>query len=372
MTELINRILTGMSTTMPLTRLLITILIMVVSTAIVLAVSLLYEGFATYAERKVAGDIQARIGPNRVGPYGLLQFVADGVKLLLKEDIIPFYADRWLFIIAPYIVFTVSFAAFVPLSYSDHVSIANLNVGVLYMIAISSVVSMAILMGAWGSNNKWSLFGGMRAVAQIVSYEIPIVLSLLAAIIIPASLNLRDIIAYQSGGLGIFRWLVFNNPFTLIAFFVYFIAAIAEVNRTPFDIPEAESEIVAGYHTEYTGMRFAFFFMAEYGDMFVVSAIAATLFLGGWQIPFIGGIPMPVWLREVLQIGVFFTKVFLLIYVMMWIRWTLPRLRVDQLMELCWKYLTPIALFNLIGASVWVLLLHDKGVYDIIARVFTR
>ncbi len=372
MTELINRIISGLSTAGPFMRLFIIIAIMAVSAAIVLAIALLYEGFATYAERKVAGDIQARIGPNRVGPYGLLQFVADGVKLLLKEDIIPFYADKWLFIAAPYIVFTASFAAFVPLSYSDHISVANLNVGVLYIIAISSVVSMAVLMGAWGSNNKWSLFGGMRAVAQIVSYEIPIVLSLLAALIIPASLNMKDIIAYQSGGLGIFRWLLFNNPFTLLAFFVYFIAAIAEVNRTPFDIPEAESEIVAGYHTEYTGMRFAFFFMAEYGDMFIVSALATTLFLGGWQIPFIGGIAMPLWLREVLQAGVFFTKIFFLIYIMMWIRWTLPRLRVDQLMELCWKYLTPIAFFNLIGASVWVLLLHDRGVYDIIAGLFVH
>lgn len=367
MISLIEHMTAGLSTAGPFVRIVVTTIIMLVSGVIVLAVALLYEGVATYAERKVAGDIQARIGPNRVGPYGFLQFIADGVKLLLKEDIIPFYADKWLFIAAPYIVFTASFAAFVPLSYSDHVSVANLNVGILYMIAISSVVSMAVLMGAWGSNNKWSLFGGMRAVAQIVSYEIPIILSLLAALIIPASLNMKDIIVYQSGGFGIFRWLIFNNPFTLLAFFVYYIAAIAEVNRTPFDIPEAESEIVAGYHTEYTGMRFAFFFMAEYGDMFVVSAIAVTLFLGGWQIPFIGALSMPLWLREVIEVAVFFTKIFLLIYLMMWIRWTLPRLRVDQLMELCWKYLTPIAFFNLIGASVWVLLLNGKGVYDIIA-----
>lgn len=351
-------------------RLLAAAIIIVIAAVIVLAFALLYEGFATYAERKVAGDIQARIGPNRVGPYGILQFVADGVKLLLKEDIIPFYADRWLFINAPYIVFAASFAAFVPLSYSDHIYVANMNVGILYMLAVSSVVSMAILMGAWGSNNKWSLFGGMRAVAQIVSYEIPIILSLLAVLIIPASLDMKSIIAYQSGGLGIFRWLLFNNPFTLLAFFVYFTAAIAEVNRTPFDIPEAESELVAGYHTEYTGMRFAFFFMAEYGDMFIVSAIAATLFFGGWQIPFIGGVPMPLWLREVLQVAVFLTKIFVLIYIMMWIRWTLPRLRVDQLMDLCWKYLTPIAFFNLIGASVWVLVFHGKGVYDILSGIF--
>ncbi|MCL4557818.1 MAG: NADH-quinone oxidoreductase subunit NuoH [Deltaproteobacteria bacterium] len=367
MIGLIGHVTSSLAHAGPLVRLLVTVVIMLVSAMVVLAVALLYEGAATYAERKVAGDIQARIGPNRVGPYGLLQFVADGVKLLIKEDIIPFYADRWLFIGAPYIVFTASFAAFVPLSYSEHVSVADLNVGVLYVVAISSVVSMAILMGAWGSNNKWSLFGGMRAVAQIISYEIPIVLSLLAAVILPASLDMKDIIVYQSGGLGIFRWLVFNNPFTFLSFFVYFIAAIAEVNRTPFDIPEAESEIVAGYHTEYTGMRFAFFFMAEYGDMFVVSAIATTLFLGGWQVPIIGGLSMPVWLREVLEVAVFFAKVFLLIYVMMWIRWTLPRLRVDQLMDLCWKYLTPIAFFNLVGASVWVLLLHGRGVYDLVA-----
>ncbi len=372
MIGLVRDIVTSLGNAGPLVRLLVTVAIMLASALIVLGIVLLYEGFATYAERKVAGDIQARIGPNRVGPYGLLQFVADGVKLLLKEDIIPFYADRWLFVLAPYIVFTASFAAFVPLSYSEHVYVADLNVGVLYIIAISSVVSMAILMGSWGSNNKWSLFGGMRAVAQIISYEIPIVLSLLAAVIVPASLDMKDIIGCQAGGLGIFRWLLFNNPFTLLAFFVYFIAAIAEVNRTPFDIPEAESEIVAGYHTEYTGMRFAFFFMAEYGDMFVVSALATTLFLGGWQVPFIGGLAMPVWLRELLEVAVFFGKVFLLIYVMMWIRWTLPRLRVDQLMDLCWKYLTPIAFFNLIGASIWVLAFHGKGVYDLIAGLYAH
>ncbi len=372
MIELINNIIGNIHSSTPMIRWLVYVMVIVISSVIVLSFALLYEGFATYAERKVAGDIQARIGPNRVGPYGLLQFVADGVKLLLKEDIIPFYADKWLFIIAPYIVFTASFAAFVPLSYSDHVYVANMNVGVLYIIAVSSVVSMAILMGAWGSNNKWSLFGGMRAVAQIVSYEIPIILSLLAAIIIPSSLDMKDIILYQSGGLGIFRWIIFNNPFTLLAFFIYFTAAIAEVNRTPFDIPEAESELVAGYHTEYTGMRFAFFFMAEYGDMFIVSAIAATLFFGGWQIPFINGVAMPLWLRETLQVVVFLTKIFVLIYVMMWIRWTLPRLRVDQLMELCWKYLTPIAFFDLIGASVWVLLFNGKGVYDILSALFVH
>lgn len=372
MIEFINHIISQLNNVTPLIKLIVTIIIMVVSSLIVLGIALLYEGVATYVERKVAGDIQARIGPNRVGPYGILQFVADGVKLLLKEDIIPFYADKWLFIMAPYIVFTASFAAFVPLSYSENIYIANLNVGILYILAVASVVSMAILMGAWGSNNKWSLLGGMRAVAQLVSYEIPVVLSLLSAIIIPASLNLSEIITYQSGGLGIFRWLVFNNPFTFLAFFIYFIASIAEVNRTPFDIPEAESEIVAGYHTEYTGMRFAFFFMAEYGDMFVVSAIATTLFLGGWHIPFIGSLTMPVWLRQLLELTVFFGKVFLLIYVMMWVRWTLPRLRVDQLMELCWKYLTPIAFFNLIGASVWVLLFRDRGIYDIIVSLFTH
>lgn len=372
MIGLIDRIVSGIPYSMPLIRWLVPLIVIIIAAVIVLAFALLYEGLATYFERKVAGDIQARIGPNRVGPYGVLQFVADGVKLLIKEDIIPFYADKWLFVIAPYIVFAASFAAFVPLSYGDHVYVANMNVGVLYILSISSVVSMAILMGAWGSNNKWSLFGGMRAVAQIVSYEIPIILSLLAAIIIPASLDMRSIIAYQSGGLGILRWLIFNNPFTLLAFFVYFIAAIAEVNRTPFDIPEAESELVAGYHTEYTGMRFAFYFMAEYGDMFIVSAIAATLFLGGWQIPLIGGISMPVWLMEALQVMVFLTKIFVIIYIMMWIRWTLPRLRVDQLMDLCWKYLTPISFFNLIGASVWVLLFHGNGVYDILTGLFVH
>ncbi|MCL4479405.1 MAG: NADH-quinone oxidoreductase subunit NuoH [Deltaproteobacteria bacterium] len=370
MIEFVNHIFSHLINSLPITRLLVVIGIMVVASIIILMFVLLYEGLATYAERKVAGDIQARIGPNRVGPYGLLQFVADGVKLILKEDIIPFYADKWLFVIAPYIVFTSSFAAFVPLSYSSHVYVADMNVGILYILAISSVVSMAILMGSWGSNNKWSLIGGMRAVAQIVSYEIPTVLSLLAAIIITGTMSMRGIIEYQSGGLGIFRWILFNNPFVFLAFFIYFISSIAEVNRTPFDIPEAESELVAGYHTEYTGMRFAFYFMAEYGDMFIVSAIAVTVFLGGWQIPFIAGLHINTWLRQAIEIVVFMIKIFVLIYVMMWIRWTLPRLRVDQLMEMSWKYLTPIAFFNLIGSSVWVALFNGKGIYDIFRGLF--
>jgi NADH-quinone oxidoreductase subunit H len=347
-----------------------TTLLSVIAAAVVLTFMLTYAGIATYVERKVAGDIQVRIGPNRVGPYGLLQFLADGVKLILKEDIIPASADRFLFKLAPFIIFVGSFAAFVAIPFGVGLIAADLNIGVYYILAVTSLVVIGILLAGWASNNKWALLGGMRAAAQIVSYEIPVGMALLPAVLIAGSLSLQDIVRSQSGLLGIFGWNLFHNPFTFALFFLYFVAALAETNRTPFDIPEAESELVSGYHVEYSGIRFAVFFLAEYADMFVVSALATACFLGGWNAPFINVEALPAVWGNVLSLGVFLGKTLGLVLVMMWVRWTLPRLRVDQLMRMSWKYMVPLVFVNLLGASLWLLLFDGKGIAQLIASFF--
>src|SRR3990172_8041242 len=347
-----------------------TLLVMVVVAGVVLTFALLYAGLATYVERKVAGDIQARIGPNRVGPVGLLQFLADGVKLILKEDIIPAKADRFLFVLAPYLVFIGSFAAFVVVPFGVGLIAADLNIGVYYVMAITSLVVVGILMAGWASNNKWALLGGMRAAAQIVSYEIPVGMALIPAVLIAGSLSLQDIVRSQGGLLGIFGWNLFHNPFTFFSFFLYFTAAQAETNQTPFDLPEAESELVSGYNVEYSGIRYAFFFLAEFGDMFIVAALATACFLGGWHVPFFRADALPALWGNLLSLGVFLVKAFGLVLVMMWVRWTLPRLRVDQLMRMAWKYLVPLTFVNLLGVSLWLLVFKGKGIPQMIASIF--
>lgn len=348
----------------------VSLLVMVLVAAAVLVFALTYSGLATYVERKVAGDIQARIGPNRVGPVGLLQFLADGVKLLLKEDIIPAKADRFLFALAPYFVFVGSFAAFVVVPFGVGLIASDLNIGIYYVMAVTSLVTVGVLLAGWSSNNKWALLGGMRAAAQIVSYEIPVGMALMPAVLIAGSLSLQDIVRSQGGLQGIFGWNLFHNPFTFFSFFLYFVAGLAETNRTPFDIPEAESELVSGYHVEYTGIRFAFFFLAEYGDMFVVSALATACFLGGWHVPFFHAEALPGLWGNLLSLGVFLMKALSLVVLMMWVRWTLPRLRVDQLMRMSWKYLVPLTFFNLLGVSLWLLLFHGRGIPQLIATFF--
>ena len=308
-------------------------------------------GVTSWLERRVWGRIQSRVGPNRVGPQGILQWLADGIKNLLKEDIIPDAADKKLFALAPYVVFVGFLATFVVIPFGSQLIVADLNIGVLYILAITSLVVVGILMAGWSSNNKWSLLGGMRSAAQIVSYEIPAGLSVLVIIFTAGTLSMQGIIGEQ--GWAPWQWYLFHSPFTFIAFFLFFTAALAEGNRTPFDIPEAESELVAGYVTEYSGMRFLFFFFAEWGNLYVIGAVATTLFLGGWQIPPVTGNPI---LRGILEFTVFFLKSYMWVIVAMWVRGTLPRVRVDQLMALCWKYMVPLSFMCLLGTAVWMLI----------------
>jgi len=334
-----------------------TVLVMVAFAGIFVAVVPLLPLVLVLAERKVAARFQNRTGPMRVGPWGTLQTLADGIKLIFKEDYIPPQGDKLLFLLAPYVIFACSFAVFAAIPFGDGIPIpGDFNIGIFYIMAISSVIVMGVIMAGWSSNSKWSLLGSLRSAAQIVSYEIPLGLSILTVVMLVESLGMKQIVASQDGG--IFTWLIFRTPFTFIAFFIFFISSIAEVNRTPFDLPEAESEIVAGFHTEYSGMRFALFFIAEYANMFAVSAIAVTLFLGGWQgvLPgydFLGGFPG------------FVIKTLGLVFLMMWLRWTLPRLRVDQLMNLCWKYFIPISFFNILGTGIWGLIFRHDDVWSI-------
>ena len=336
---------------------------------VMLGVAAGFAGIGTFLERRIAGRMQARIGPNRVGPFGLLQFLADGVKLLFKEDIIPAESDSILFRLAPYVVFFGSFPIFAALPFTQGLPVydtstqtwgpaavgtaaANLNVGIFYVISLSSTVVIGILMAGWASGNKWALFGAMRSAAQIVSYEIPVGLAIMTVIMMTGSMNLQEIVGHQSGGF--WNWNAFRLPYVLFTFpamIVYFVGGMAEANRTPFDIPEAESELVAGYHVEYSGMRFGFFFMAEYANMLAVGIIASTLFLGGWQSP-LGRPILPGWGAYLEGFLWYIGKSFFWVFVMMWLRWTLPRYRVDQLMHLCWKVLIPVALACFLGVGI--------------------
>ena len=300
-------------------------------------------------ERKVAARMQIRLGPNRVGPQGIFQTSADTLKLIMKEGLTPDGSDKFLFNLAPFMVMTVAMLLLAPIAFAKNFQIWDINIGVLYITAVSSLSVIGILMAGWASNNKYSLLGAMRSGAQIVSYELSAGLAILTIVVLSGSLSIHDIIISQQNGWWLFR----GHIPALIAFVIFIIAVTAETNRAPFDLAEAESELTAGFHTEYSGMRFALFFLAEYINIFIVCAIGATLFLGGWMPLHIGSwegfnhimdwIPSSVW---------FFGKTFFLIFLIMWFRWTFPRMRVDQLLNLEWKYLLPISLFNLLLVTV--------------------
>ncbi len=309
--------------------------------------------FLVYLERKVCAIIQNRVGPNRVGKWGLLQTIADLIKLLIKELIPIRRSDPFLFNLAPFIVIIASLMAMAALPFAKGLQAIDFNIGVFYVMAVSSLGVVGILLAGWSSNSKYSLIGAMRSGAQIVSYELSVGLSLMAIVVFSGSMQLSTIIESQANG-----WWIFKGHIpAFIAFVVFLVASTAEINRGPFDLAEAESELTAGFHTEYSGIKFAFFFLAEYINMFIVSGIAATIFLGGWMPLHIGNwegfnhimdfIPPIVW---------FFVKTFFIIYVIMWFKWTFPRLRIDQLLTLEWKYLLPVSLLNIVVIALLVLM----------------
>jgi NADH-quinone oxidoreductase subunit H len=320
--------------------------------------------FFIWLERKVAGRIQDRLGPTRVGgKFGWLQTIADGIKLLVKEDLIPADADQMLFRLGPYIAFCGAFGAFIALPFADGWVAQSLSVGVFFMLAVMSTEVFGIILAGYGSGSKWALFGGMREAAQMVSYEVPMALCVLVPVIVAGTMNLTAVTLNQQGGF--WNWYVFHDPFTFAAFWTYFCCATAQCKRAPFDLAEAESELVAGFHTEYSGLRWSFFFMAEYGAMFAVSGIAVSLFLGGWHTGLLPPLateqvrqqqPWLWWLGNAFNATVFVVKCWLLVFVMMWVRWTLPRLRIDQVMMTCLKYLLPISCGLLLGVSLWQVL----------------
>jgi NADH-quinone oxidoreductase subunit H len=314
-----------------------------------------------WAERKVSGRIQDRLGPTRVGgKFGWLQSLADGVKLITKEDLCPAGADEMLFRVAPYVSFCASFAALMALPFSDGWVAVPINTGVFFILAVIGLEVFGVILGGYASASKWSLFGAMREAAQVVSYEVPLGMCVVVPVMIAGTMDLVQIGNMQSGLFT--NWLMFHDPFTFITFWVYFTCALASVNRAPFDLAEAESELVAGFHTEYSGLRWSYFFMAEYGSMFAVSGLATILFCGGWNGPIpifdvlsIDKVAHPFLGYLVNFAGMlnFILKSSLFVIVMIWVRWTLPRLRIDQVMKMCLKYCVPIAAVMFLGATIW-------------------
>jgi NADH-quinone oxidoreductase subunit H len=292
-----------------------------------------------YLERKIAGHVQRRPGPMEVGFHGILQLVVDGVKLVAKELLVPVNVDRTLFRLAPILSFTPVILPLLVIPFSEKLQARDLHLGLLFIVSMTSINVMALLVGGWGSNNKYSMFGAMRAVAQSIAYEIPILLSMLAVILMANTFSLKEIVGAQQK-----IWFVVLQP---LAFIIYIISGVAETNRAPFDLPEAESELTAGFHTEYSGMGFSLFFLGEYTNMFTVAAVATVLFLGGWHGP-----PLPY--GEYLGIVWFFLKVYFLLFFMIMIRWTYPRVRFDQLLNFAWKYLVPFSLANILITAVVV------------------
>jgi NADH-quinone oxidoreductase subunit H len=335
------------------------VLVSIIKSAITLFVLLTAVAYTVWLERKVVGHMQNRWGPTRVGPFGLLQPAADGIKFLLKEDLTPPHVYKPLFIAAPMmaVIFALTSISVIPIGNSVTIAgrliplqITDVNIGLLLVLGVTSLGVYGVALAGWSSNNKYSLLGGLRASAQMVSYEIALGLSLVGVLIMAGSFSLREIVDSQGGVFWGFipRWNVFHGQF--IGFFIYLMAAYAETNRIPFDLPEAETELVAGYHTEYSAMKFAMFFMAEYANMITVACLATLLFFGGWHGPIFG----PLILQSLLPIFWFCAKVFVFLFIYIWVRGTLPRFRYDQLMAFGWKFLLPLAIANLIATAVVV------------------
>ncbi|MBI4851984.1 MAG: NADH-quinone oxidoreductase subunit NuoH [Acidobacteria bacterium] len=331
-----------------------------VQIGLLLFVVLTLIAYLTLAERKISAWIQVRIGPNRVGPQGLLQPLADGIKLLIKEDLIPLKADKGIFIVAPIIAMVAALVSLAVIPWgAAWATISNIDVGLLFILAVSSFGVLGIILGGWASNSKYALLGALRSAAQMVSYEVPMGLALIGALMFTKTLALQDMVINQEN---LHIWNVLFQP---LGFLIYLISGIAETNRAPFDLPEAESELVAGYHTEYSGFRFSLFFIAEYASMLIISAIAVTVFLGGWYLPGLSYILIPGSTLFVLaSIGVFAFKTLVLLYVFFWLRWSLPRYRYDQLMELAWKWMIPASLANILLTATILVIAKEFGLIE--------
>jgi NADH-quinone oxidoreductase subunit H len=316
----------------------------------VVTITALWVAYATYLERKISAFMQARLGPMRVGPWGLLQPIADGLKLLVKEDFVPGNADRWIFFVAPYIAVVAAFIVLAVVPFGpDWGVITDVNIGILFVLAVSSVGVLATILAGWSSNSKYALLGALRSSAQMVSYEVSMGLSIIGALMFARTLSLSGIVGAQASDS---IWFLAYQP---IGFVIFVISGIAENNRAPFDLPEAESELVAGFHTEYSGMRWSLFFMAEYAAMVVVTAVATTLYLGGWYFPFVYRLTEANGYHNLyvaLSVFVFLAKAGLLLYLYFWLRWTLPRFRYDQLMDIGWKWLLPASLINIVVSAI--------------------
>lgn len=334
----------------------IEILITSVKIAVVLGVLLTGVAYSVYAERRVSAFIQNRYGPNRVGPEGLLQPIADVIKLVMKEDVVPGNANKAIHTLAPMISIFVALTtiAVVPFGSSIHLFgrdiplyITDVNVGILYLLALTSLGVYGITLSGWSSNSKYSLFGGLRSSAQMISYELSMGLAVVGVVLITGSLSLQDVVVHQFG----WKWNILLQP---IGFLTFLIASFAETNRAPFDLPEAEPELVGGYHTEYSSMKFALFFLAEYANMIVSAAVITTLFLGGWQFPYLQNFGLPPIVVSLLQVLVFALKVIFMILFYIWVRWSIPRFRYDQLMNVGWKVLLPLSLLNIVVTAVIV------------------
>ena len=355
------------------------IVVMAILALIIVSFAAVMSGMTVWWEMRVSARMQSRIGYNRVGAAGFFQWLADAMKLLLKEDLIPAEADALLFRAAPYFVMVGFALVFVALPFGESLIAADLNVGIFYITAVTALVVVGILIAGWSSNSKWALFGGMRSAAQVISYEIPAGLAAMVPVLMSGTLSMQGII--RSQGAWPWEWHAFTNPFALVAFAIFFVAQLAEGNRTPFDLPEAESELVAGYLSEYSGFRFALFFLVEFGNLWVMSAISVTLFLGGWQVPFAGPAVFAAargagelpglgwWGLQLLSMVVFVTKTLLVLNVVVWVRWTLPRIRVDQMMSLCWKYMVPFAFVSFVATLLWQLMVARAPVASTVSGV---